>query len=87
MTSPMCSRRTPWRSTQAFWGPMATMNPNPVPKPVRAEAGPARVVASAVVITIASLGSPRCEAQCIILQYMKQPFMHPDQLATSIFLF
>ena len=37
-TSPMCSRRTPCRSTQAFWAPMATMRPSPVPKPVRAGA-------------------------------------------------
>ena len=31
----MCSRRTPCRSTHAFWAPMATMRPSPVPKPVR----------------------------------------------------
>ncbi|BAW93946.1 hypothetical protein CHIBA101_2117 [Actinomyces sp. Chiba101] len=34
----MCSRRTPWRSTQAFWAPMAMMSPNPVPNPVSAGA-------------------------------------------------
>src|SRR5690606_2628593 len=29
-------RRTPWRSTKAFWAPMATIRDSPVPKPAAA---------------------------------------------------
>ena len=38
-TGSTCSRRMPWRSTKAFWAPMATMSDSAVRKPERAAAG------------------------------------------------